>query len=300
MTGVHAVFSEIDLRVPSTVRFGDGSVTNIEGRGTILIKCKTGGHKALTGVYYIPCLRANIVSLGQMEEVGYKIVLESGFLKLWNHAGTLAAKVKRGASRLYVLHLDVDRPVCLVAQGMSPAWRWHSRYVHLNFHGLKWLSEGELVKGLPHIDHVDQVCDSCLTRKQRRATFPTVAKFHVEEKLELVHGDLCGPVTLATSGGKRYFFLLVDDVSRYMWLVLLATKDEALAAFTTFQVRAEAEVGRKIGNSAPIVAGSSRRAASPITAPSRGCIDISLLPTHRSRTESWREETSRSWEWRAT
>jgi hypothetical protein len=247
MTGVRAVFSEIDLRVHNTVRFGDGSVTNIEGRGTILIKCKTGGHKALTGVYYIPRLKANIVSLGQMEEAGYKIILESGFLKLWNHAGTLAAKVKRGASRLYVLHLDVDRSVCLATQGTSPAWRWHSRYDHLNFRGLKRLFEGELVKGMPHIDHVDQVCDSCLAGKQRRATFPTVAKFHAEEKLELVHRDLCGPVTPATPGGKRYFFLLVDGVSRYMWLVLLATKDETLAAFTAFQARAEAEAGRKIG-----------------------------------------------------
>jgi hypothetical protein len=246
MTGVRAVFSEIDLRVHGIVRFGDGSVTNIEGCGMILIKCKTGGHKALIGVYYIPRLKANIVSLGQMEEAGYKIVLESGFLKLWNRAGTLAAKVKRGTSHLYVLHLDVDRSVCLAAQGTSPAWRWHSRYGHLNFRGLKRLFEGELVKGLPHIDHVNQVCDSCLAGKQRRATFPTVAKFRTEEKLELVHGDLCGPVTPATPGGKRYFFLLVDDVSRYMWLVLLAMKDEALAAFTAFQARAEAEAGRKI------------------------------------------------------
>jgi hypothetical protein len=119
MTGVRMVFSEIDLRVHGTVRFGDGSVTNIEGRGTILIKCKTGGHKALKGVYYIPRLKANIVSLGQMEEAGYKIILESSFLKLWNHAGTLVAKVKRGASRLYVLHLDVGWSVCLAAQGRA-------------------------------------------------------------------------------------------------------------------------------------------------------------------------------------
>jgi transposase InsO family protein len=109
------------------------------------------------------------------------------------------------------------------------------------------LFEGELVKGLPHIDHVDQVYDSCLAGKQRRATFPTVAKFHAEEKLELVHEDLCGPVMPATPGGKRYFFLLVDDVSHYMWLVLLATKDEALVAFTAFHARAEVEAGRKIG-----------------------------------------------------
>jgi uncharacterized membrane protein YgcG len=121
MTGVRAVFSEIDLRVHDTVCFGDGSVTNIEGRGTILIKYKTGGHKALIVVYYIPRLKAIIVSLSQMEEARYKIVLESGFLKLWNRAGTLAAKVKHGASRLYVLHLDVDRLVCLAAQGTSSA-----------------------------------------------------------------------------------------------------------------------------------------------------------------------------------
>jgi hypothetical protein len=117
----------------------------------------------------------------------------------------------------------------------------------LNFRGLKRLFEGELVKGLPHINHVDQVCDSCHIGKQRRATFPTVAKFHAKEKLELVHRDLCGPVTPATPGGKWYFFLLVDDVSRYMWLVLLATKDEALVVFTAFQARAKAEAGRKIG-----------------------------------------------------
>jgi hypothetical protein len=247
MMGVHTMFSEIDLRVHGTVRFGDGSVANIEGRGSILVKCKTGGHKALTGVYYIPRLTANIISLGQLEEAAYRIVLHDGFLRLWDRAGTLVAKVKRASNRLYILYLDVDRPVCLAAQGTSPTWRWHSRYGHLNFRGLKRLVESEMVRGLPQIDHVDQVCDSCLTGKQKRATFSSVARYHAEEKLELVHGDLCGPVTPTTPGAKRYSFLLVDDVSRYMWLVLLATKDEALSAFTAFQARAEVEAGRKIG-----------------------------------------------------
>jgi hypothetical protein len=41
MTRVHAVFSEINLRVHGVVQFGDGSLGNIEGCGTILIKCKT-------------------------------------------------------------------------------------------------------------------------------------------------------------------------------------------------------------------------------------------------------------------
>jgi hypothetical protein len=41
MTSVCMMFSKIDLRVHGTVRFGDGSVANNEGRGSILVKCKT-------------------------------------------------------------------------------------------------------------------------------------------------------------------------------------------------------------------------------------------------------------------
>jgi transposase InsO family protein len=50
----------------------------------------------------------------------------------------------------------------------------------------------------------------------------------------------------ATPIGRRYFFLLIDDLSRFMWLVLLNTKDEATTMFKTFQARVEAEAGRKL------------------------------------------------------
>jgi hypothetical protein len=190
MMGVRAVFSEFDLRVHDTVRCGDGSMANIEGRGSILVKYKTDGHKVLTGVYYIPHLMANIISLNLLEEATYKIVLHNGFLRLWDWAGTLVAKVKRASNRLYILHLDVDYPMCLAAQGTSLAWRWHSRYGHLNFRSLKCLAKDDMVRGLPQIDHIDQVYDSCLAGKQKCATFLSVAKYPMLEKLELVHGGL--------------------------------------------------------------------------------------------------------------
>jgi hypothetical protein len=43
-----------------------------------------------------------------------------------------------------------------------------------------------------------------------------------------VHGDLCGSVTPATPRGRQYFLLLVDDISRYMWVVVLGTKGEVV------------------------------------------------------------------------
>ena len=62
----------------------------------------------------------------------------------------------------------------------------------------------------------------------------------------LVHGNLCGPITPATNGGRRYFLLLVDSCSRYMWLQLLTSKDEAAEAIKKFKACAEAESGKKL------------------------------------------------------
>jgi transposase InsO family protein len=61
-----------------------------------------------------------------------------------------------------------------------------------------------------------------------------------------VHGDLCGPVTPATPGGRRYFLLLVDDLSRYMWVVVLGSKGEAANVIRRAQAAVEAECGRKL------------------------------------------------------
>jgi hypothetical protein len=61
-----------------------------------------------------------------------------------------------------------------------------------------------------------------------------------------VHGDLCGPVTPATPEGRRYFLLLVDDLSHYMWVVVLGSKGEAADAIRRTQAAAEAECGRKL------------------------------------------------------
>jgi transposase InsO family protein len=61
-----------------------------------------------------------------------------------------------------------------------------------------------------------------------------------------MHGDLCGPVTPATPGGRRFFLLLIDDASRYMWAVLLDTKTVAADAIKHHQAATEKECGHKL------------------------------------------------------
>jgi hypothetical protein len=93
---------------------------------------------------------------------------------------------------------------------------------------------------------VKQFCDVCVLTKQRRLPFPQQSSFRAKERLELMHEDLCGLVTPATPGGRCYFLLLVDDLSRYMWVVVLGSKGEVADAIRYAQVAAEAECGRKL------------------------------------------------------
>jgi IS30 family transposase len=103
-----------------------------------------------------------------------------------------------------------------------------------------------MVKWLSVLDQVDQVCDGCLIGKQKRTPFPNQAHRRAEFALDLVHGDLCGPINPPTPGGNNYFLLLVDDMSRYMWIQLLSSKGQASAAIKNFQASVEVETGRKL------------------------------------------------------
>ncbi|XP_073360151.1 uncharacterized protein [Aegilops tauschii subsp. strangulata] len=84
MTGVRVVFSALDETVTGTVRFGDGSSVDIHGRGTVVFNCRNKSHRALTGVYYIPQLRSSIVSIGQLDEVGCRTVVEDGVMSIFD------------------------------------------------------------------------------------------------------------------------------------------------------------------------------------------------------------------------
>jgi transposase InsO family protein len=209
----------------------------IKGVGSVIFIAKSGEHRLLTGVYYIPVLRNSIISLGQLDESGSRVEIKNGVMGIWDHHHRLLAKVTRGTNRLYVLNVQVAQPLCLAARWDNETWQWHERFGHLHFKALKRLSAKGMVRDLPSLDHVEQFCDVCVLTKQ---------SFRVKERLELVHGDLCRPMTPATPGGRRYFLLLIDDLSHYMWVVVLGSKGEAADAIRRVQDAAEAECGRKL------------------------------------------------------
>ena len=158
------------------------------------------------------------------------MLVEHGVMRIWDEERRLLAKIARSPGRLYVLDVTIARPVCLAARTDDDAWTWHARFGHIHFAALRKMAREELVRGLPLLNQVEQVFEACLAGKQRRAPFPQKALRRSTEVLQLLHGDLCGPISPATPSGNRYFLLLVDDFSQFMWISLLPSKDATTTA----------------------------------------------------------------------
>lgn len=246
MSGNRLFFYKLDESVTEVVRFGDDSRINIKGKGSIKFILKGGEKKTLNNLYYIPGLRSNIVSLGQATEAGCEVRMKDDILMLFDRTGELMIKTSRSRNRLYKVNVKADFIRCLQAAKTSDSSRWHARLGHVNVETMKTMIIKELVTGLLDIIVEKETCVSCLLGKQTRRSFPQATSYRATHLLELIHGDLCGPITLATPGQKRYVFVLIDDFSRYMWTILLNTKSEEFSKFKTFKNLVEQETKAKV------------------------------------------------------
>ncbi|GJU21044.1 zinc finger, CCHC-type containing protein [Tanacetum coccineum] len=186
--------------------------------------------------------KSNLLSLGQFTEISCKVVVENDELRLYDMYNKIFMKVTGQRNRLYKENLRIGTPVCLLANLKEDTWLWHARLWHLNFESLRSMAQRDLVHGIPTIKHTTQVCDVCLVGKHSRAPFPKKAKARSTSPLDLVYGDLCGPITPPTPSGKKYIFLLVDDYSRYMWAYFLKSKDQAFDTFKEYKKSTENEL----------------------------------------------------------
>jgi transposase InsO family protein len=81
--------------------------------------------------------------------------------------------------------------------------------------------------------------------KQTRKPYKTAEARNLAP-LELVHSDLSEMNGVLTKGGKRYFMTLIDGSTRFCYIYLLKSKDEALHYFKIYKAEVENQLERKI------------------------------------------------------
>jgi len=113
MCGDDSFFSELTQMEVGVVSCGDDSRMVIKGRGTIRHMQKDGRVGEIRDVYYVPELKSNILSIGQIVEKGNSIMIKNQVLYLKDKHDRLAARVEKEKNRMYKLELSILQKRCL-------------------------------------------------------------------------------------------------------------------------------------------------------------------------------------------
>jgi hypothetical protein len=103
-----------------------------------------------------------------------------------------------------------------------------------------------MVTSLPEIQIQHKgVCIGCALGKNVKGPFLS-SEIRSKEILDLIHSDVCGPMTVSSLNGYLYYVLFIDDQSQKTWIYFLKKKDGFLAKFQEFKAQVENLTERKI------------------------------------------------------
>jgi transposase InsO family protein len=103
--------------------------------------------------------------------------------------------------------------------------------------GLNLILKFDLVKG--------SKCHVCVESNQPRKPHKAAAARDLAP-LELIHSNVCEINRELTKGGKIYFITFIDDCTRFCYVYLLKSKDEALYYFKIYKAEVENQFEKKI------------------------------------------------------
>lgn len=178
----------------------------------------------ISDVLFAPGLRHNLLSVSRLEKAGFVAVFREGGVELW--AGDVLFAEGQRRNDLYELKFTVKERQSNVAAAVDTNALWHRRLGHIGMRSINHMVKKGMVTGIkPNITDTLGVCEPCVMGKHSRATFHRCER-RASRPLELVHTDVCGPITPTTWDGKRYFVTFIDDYTHFTIAYLISTKDE--------------------------------------------------------------------------
>ena len=224
---------EVDFRVSNNARVDALAV------GTMQLHLPSGFVMGLNNCYFVPSLSRNIVSPSCLMKDGYSFASENnGCVISKNNMFVALASIKNG---LFILNLD-DSPICNISAKRSrladfnPTYMWHCRLGHISEKRMKKLHSDGLLTSFDFESY--ETCEACLLGKMTKTPFTGFPE-RASDLLELIHTDVCGPMSSIARGGFQYFITFTDDLSRYGYVYLMKHKSETYEKFKEFQSEVE-------------------------------------------------------------
>jgi hypothetical protein len=242
--GKKEMFTDLDDTFRKSVKLGNNSSLAVLGKGNVRMEVN-GIMQVITGVFYVPDLQNNLLSIGQLQEKGLIFVIKQGKCRIYHPERGLIWETVMVANRMFIIQARTQSQgqKCFTTTIEDQSHLWHRRYGHLGWSGLKLLQQKNMVKGLPTFQAHTRVCEECLVGKQQRDPFPKKSTWRASQILQLVHANICGPINPISNSKKRYIISFIDDYSRKTWVYYLVEKSEALYVFKSFKTKVEKEIG---------------------------------------------------------
>ena len=119
---------------------------------------------------------------------------------------------------IVVIHINIilkpkDAKLIMIVQ----TYLWHCRLGHIGVKRMKKIHADGLLESLDY-ESVD-ACKPCLMDKMIKTPFSGTME-RATDLLEIIHTDVCDPMSVDARGKYRYFLTFTDDLSK-IWVYLL-------------------------------------------------------------------------------
>ncbi|GJV11328.1 retrovirus-related pol polyprotein from transposon TNT 1-94 [Tanacetum coccineum] len=230
------IYKTVGLKlIPTAImRYGDLQIGNI----------------LISRVYFVEGLGHNLFSVGKFFDLDLEVAFRKHTCFVRNLEGVDLLSGSRGSNLYTMLMADMMKfsSICLLFKASkTKSWLWHRRLSHLNFSTINQLAKQGLIKGLPKLKYTkDHMCLACQMGKSKKESHPHKPKPSTDEKLQMLHMDLCGPMLIESIKKKRYILFIVDDYSRFTWVKFLRIKDEAPDSIIKFFKQAQVSLNTTV------------------------------------------------------
>ncbi|KAL0291283.1 UNVERIFIED_CONTAM: Copia protein [Sesamum radiatum] len=215
------------------VLVGEASTSKAKGKGARRWKRKKGKGTTVTATASTggaPPAAPNGKGKGKVLQRSRKLSKDEMILRLGDGKAVAAEAV--GSLRLVVSsHIRIDlRDVYFVPS-------------HISKDRIRRLVDSKSLE-IDNLDHLP-TCESCLKGKMTKKPFVGQSAI-ANGLLDLVHTDVCGPLSIPARGGFSYFITFTDDHSRYGYIYQMRYKSEVFGRFKEYRLEVENQTNRKI------------------------------------------------------
>ena len=222
MIGDRSLFKVFESKKGGNVTFGDESKSQIKGKGIISLP----GLPDIANVFYIEGLKVNLLSISQICDQDFMVLFSKGNCLVMDESRKKLISGVHTLDNYYGLVHDANI-VCNSIR-LPNEDLWHQRMGHASYKHLSIVSKHESVLGISKLSKMSNVvCGPCQLGKQTKAKHPGTQTSATSRPLELLHLNLIGPTRIESLGGKRYIMVVVNNFTRYTWVIFLRSKFDA-------------------------------------------------------------------------